>query len=621
MPIKNKTNAAAVGLLAIMFFLAGGAALRESAATDEVAHVGAGLSYLQRFDMRFNEEHPPLAKVLAAIPLVLRGTHADYSGTAWQVSNDFFPAYGAQWLYGDAVLGRWNDWKSTLMWARFPMLVLTLLLGWVIFHLGTRLGGAFGGLLCLAAYVTTPAFLVFGPLVITDLPVTLFTVMALWQLGDIWATPSRKNALLFGAAFAAALLSKFTGLLILPVIVTLFVQTRFWPTAAQPAEKDARKAWRRARWGCVFRGVLWAALFVYVVYFILSWNQSNEALNRVGGGPWAGLIRRPLMPLWLYLRGLLMVLVMGSRPTYLFGHTLSHGVPYYFPIVFVLKSTLGFLILLLLAAGVGIAHRASVIPDEVRPHWRVLMVGFFVFLTVCILSRLDISIRHFMVPIALLILMLAPLPRMIAAVAHRRVWQAVTVALAVSCFVPMLMAYPYYFPFINSLSFGRPNYYLLNDSNVTWNEGLPAVEGFVRQQGLSKIQLDWTSLSDPAIVVPEAQPWDCQAPADSDAGQWVAVTAVAILENHTCGYLQQYPHQQLAGGGFYVFKLPAPIPVAGTPGGPPLLSDRKFMWGMPFDMRAWTINLERHPEQLPAAMKAQMESYQQEAQRQQARKK
>jgi len=143
----------------------------------------------------------------------------------------------------------------------------------------------------------------------------------------------------------------------------------------------------------------------------------------------------------------------------------------------------------------------------------------------------------------------------------------------------------------------------------------------VRQQGLSKIQLDWSSLSDPAIVVPEAQAWDCQSPADSDAGQWVAVTAVCNPRNHNCGYLQQYPHQQLAGGGFYVFKLPAPIPVAGTPGGPPLVSERKLMWGMPFDMRAFTINLERHPEQLPAAIKAQIEKFQQEARRQQARKK
>jgi hypothetical protein len=92
-----------------MFFVAGGAALRESAAVDEVAHVGAGLSYLQRLDLRLNPEHPPLAKALAAIPLAIRGARADYSSGAWPMARDFFPAYGAQWIFGDAVLGRWND--------------------------------------------------------------------------------------------------------------------------------------------------------------------------------------------------------------------------------------------------------------------------------------------------------------------------------------------------------------------------------------------------------------------------------------------------------------------------------------------------------------------------------
>jgi len=242
----NVHRAAAAGLLAFMFLLAGGAALRESATVDEIAHVGAGLSYLQRLDLRLNEEHPPLAKVLAAIPLVIRGTYADYSGPAWQVSADFFPAYGTQWVFGDAVLGRWNAWRPTLMCARFPMLILTLLLGWVIYQYGNQLGGEWGGLLCLAACVTTPAFLTFGPLVITDLPVTLFTLIALWQLGEIWAEPSPRNALLFGLALGVSLLSKFTGLLLLPVILVLFAQTRFWPTAAQPTPKDERKAWRRA---------------------------------------------------------------------------------------------------------------------------------------------------------------------------------------------------------------------------------------------------------------------------------------------------------------------------------------------------------------------------------------
>ena len=58
----------AVMLLALMAVLAGGAALRESVTVDEVSHIGAGVSYLQRLDLRMNFEHPPLPKVLAAIP-------------------------------------------------------------------------------------------------------------------------------------------------------------------------------------------------------------------------------------------------------------------------------------------------------------------------------------------------------------------------------------------------------------------------------------------------------------------------------------------------------------------------------------------------------------------------
>lgn len=66
-------------LLLLMAILAGGAAFRESVTADAIAHIGAGVSYLAKLDMRLNEEHPPLAKVLAAVPLVLREVRADYS--------------------------------------------------------------------------------------------------------------------------------------------------------------------------------------------------------------------------------------------------------------------------------------------------------------------------------------------------------------------------------------------------------------------------------------------------------------------------------------------------------------------------------------------------------------
>ena len=87
-------------LLALMALLAGGAARRESVTIDEVAHIGAGVSYLQKLDMRMNEEHPPLPKVLAALPLVVRGVHADYSQVSWPFSVKLFNQMLGEWVFG-----------------------------------------------------------------------------------------------------------------------------------------------------------------------------------------------------------------------------------------------------------------------------------------------------------------------------------------------------------------------------------------------------------------------------------------------------------------------------------------------------------------------------------------
>ena len=68
-----------------------------------------------------------------------------------------------------------------------------------------------GGILPLIAYVTAPVFLVFGPLVLTDLAITLFSLWTLWRFAELWQNPTRRNTLLFAVALAGALLSKFSA--------------------------------------------------------------------------------------------------------------------------------------------------------------------------------------------------------------------------------------------------------------------------------------------------------------------------------------------------------------------------------------------------------------------------
>lgn len=615
--------AVACVLLAAMGFLAGGAALRESATFDEFAHIGAGVSYWQKLDLRFNEEHPPLAKVIAAIPLVLRGIRADYSHISWTNSTKFMPhAWLGQWVFGEWLLTRWNDPVRTLAWARLPMLMLTLILGWVVFVYARRLGGDWGGLLCVSIYVSTPTFIVFGPLVHTDLIVTLFCLLTLWRFADLWQEPTRKNAALFALTLAGALLSKFSSGLLFFAFGAFAFSTRILALPETPPGKPELRAWRRVRWHWTWKGTLLAAIIVYCIYFFFSLNQSTDALYLIGhSAAWVPL-RRVLMPPWLYLRGLLIFALGSSRPTFILGQGYSHGVWFYFPVILVLKSPLGFLGLLALALAMGLAARRHLqkvhaIPPAMALHWRVLWVSLAVFTAACMAARMSISIRHFSVPLVLLIVILAPLPQMMQRL-HREapIWARSATALAailtVSSLIAAARAYPNYFPFFNSLTWSHPVYWWASDSNVDWNQALPEVRKFADQRGVKVLDLDPYGANDPGVIVPQARFWNCQQPTPDDANQWVVVSSDLIMDAHNCTWLMQYPNEMLAGGSMWAVRLPPVIPPPGAAGGPPPASEQKMFLGFPQDFRLFSLNLTRHPQQLPQAcadMEAQMRKY------------
>lgn len=294
------------------------------------------------------------------------------------------------------------------------------------------------------------------------------------------------------------------------------------------------------------------------------------------------------MPILVFLQGLVLFAFTASRPTFVLGHAYPHGVWFYFPVVFIFKSTLAFLGLLLLAGAAAIAGKRylkePLIAENLRLHWRAVWVFFFVFTIICILSRLTISIRHFSVPLVLMLLLLAPFPKLLQVlqsggpkIAQTGVWA--TVALAVISIFTAVTSYPYYMPFLNSLSWGRPAYELVNDSNMDWNQALPDVEYWVQRHGLQHVLIDEYGFSDPTVYVPQAHAWNCQEPASTDANQWAVVSAGMILDGHNCPWLLQYPHETIAAGSMYAFQLPQVIPAIGSPGGPPSPETRHNLGG------------------------------------------
>ena len=169
---------------------------------------------------------------------------------------------------------------------------------------------------------------------------------------------------------------------------------------------------------------------------------------------------------------------------------------------------------------------------------------------------------------------------------------------------------------------GRPNYELVNDSNLDWDHALPEVADWAQSRGLQHVPLDAYGFFDPTVYMKQAELWNCQNPSANDGGQLAVVSAGYILDGHNCRWLLQYPHEPLAGGSMYAFQLPAVIPVAGSPGGPPNQADWRNIGGMPGEVDASTLfhSLVVDPQPLQPTWDRFQQYFQEEQQKRKAQR-
>src|SRR5262249_11236671 len=127
-----------------------------SATSDEPVHLAAGYSYWQTRDFRLNPEHPPLAKLLAALPLLLLHPSFDTSQQDWTTASEY--AFGFRFLYS-------NDADQLLFWGRVPMILLAAMGAAVTFLWANDLFGRAAALVAVSLYAFSPTLLAHGMLV------------------------------------------------------------------------------------------------------------------------------------------------------------------------------------------------------------------------------------------------------------------------------------------------------------------------------------------------------------------------------------------------------------------------------------------------------------------------
>ncbi len=344
---------------------------------------------------------------------------------------------------------------------RLPTMLFALLLGAAVFGWASEMFGRGAGLLALTLYVFNPSFLAHGKQVTSDVAAAFFVVPGLWTAWRLGRGrgPSWSNLLVCALATTGALLSKYTSLLILPVLGLLLA----WALVA-----------RRRRGERLAPPLLAAAVFtVLLLFFLNAAYLFRGTFQRSDLYAWKSERLRPLgelaLPLPLprvFVLGLDFSYYVQEHPdvgrgnNYVLGRLSTEGTAYAFPLMILLKTPLAFFPLLLLAARA--AGRGESPPDAaflLLPF--ALITAFF-----SLLVEPQLGIRYLLPALVCLIVYAGRAARG----ASRRGARLVLVLTAWHA-GSTLSYHPHYMSYFNELIGRRVNAYrFLADSNLDWED-------------------------------------------------------------------------------------------------------------------------------------------------------
>lgn len=435
-------------ILAVYGALALDAARKLSPAWDEIAYPAAGLAQLRTGSIDLIPEHPPLARLFFAAPLLALRPALPFAHPSWEKKDPF--QFGFQFIFRNGVpAGR------LIFWSRVPAVLFSLAAALLLFLWIRPLWGTAGacvGLLCCAA---TPIFLSRAGLALQEAPLYFFILLS-FRLYDGWARGGSRTYLYAGGlAMGAALLCKMTAL---PAMGALL--------AGEMLVNPRKAALGRRTLHCLLLTALAGSLFA--VFYIPF--QGGEASFRL---VLSTVFRFRSFPLYFYWN----------------GHNLT-GAP----------SLLSWAAWLVKAPPfvVALGFWGGIVWFRSRLH-RSVLAGFVLLSSACWLSALFFDN-------ALSTVQLSPLYLGIAGAAgalgpllvrnRRARWAGALLLLGAAA--DAWRVHPHYLSYFNLFAGGPDRgYRWLADSDQDWGQGLPALSDLWRRRGSPGLVLAYAGAGDP----------------------------------------------------------------------------------------------------------------------------
>jgi Dolichyl-phosphate-mannose-protein mannosyltransferase len=466
--MRNALTLAACSLALAQFVIRADHFARSASQTfDEGAHLVAGVSYWSTGSFRINPEHPPLLKLLWAIPIAARSDVSfQPDPDAWDRKDHWTLA--DQFLYAGPV-----DHFELLLAARRVNIALgtafAALIGWWAF----RLWGRGAGLTACALAALDPNLVAFAALLSMDAGLALFATAAAYALWEYASTGSRRWFLAAGLFLGLALAAKFSAIVsIAGLTIGVIGYVLAGGTMAIPGAPIAGSRYERL---LALPAALVRLGLIAIAVVVLSY-AGIHALD------WARGLKHQ------FTRE-----VHGDPHFFLNGEISSTGWWSYFLWVLAIKTPPGTL-LLALASLLAIKVGGRFTSREVA----FLIVPAGIYFLAMTISRIDIGWRVILPAYPALILVAARAATLVPTARFSRIIGGAIVAVVALSGVTDLRHAGQELSYANGLIAGRADLHEhLGDSNIDWGQGLKALKAELNPRGDPVIYLSYAGTARP----------------------------------------------------------------------------------------------------------------------------
>ncbi len=466
------------GILLLMALNLVAQARNRSITNDELVHIPAGYQYLVNRRFALNPEHPPLVKLLSALPLLL--TRPKVESAREPVDPDFgVRTTGAAVRFWSTNL---PAARSIAFWARIPIVLITIGLGWLIFVYARQIFGSRAAVFAVALFSLEPTMLAHGWIVHTDVAAALAYLLFVFAAESYLRSRSISSALFFACSIGIALITKFSLLIVIPLaIITVGVDVM------------RQTSYGRTLWVRPYLLVLVPIFLINAIYFgrvkldrqTADWMVQLAPI-RISIDHAVALINviSKVIPS-TYLFGIFTVYLhnRNGHPASILGSYSSSGWWYYFPVTFGLKTSLPFLLISISA--IGWSFFALIRQRQIRLV--IPLIALAVYLGMSMTSRIDIGIRH-VAPVFPFLFILSG-GFMDSWLRRRRRLLGVTgVFLLFGWMVAIaIWTYPHYPSFTNAKIMGKENWQVLSDSNIEWGQDIGELANYLHARGETQL--------------------------------------------------------------------------------------------------------------------------------------